>query len=67
MGNTGDCRNNGKAENRCSKGFFRIEARRAEADLRTFGCRNCKHVHKAGDPLKSNKARWLNSALKPPE
>jgi hypothetical protein len=45
-----------------------IEARRAEADLRTSGCRNCKHVHNvlAADPLKSDKTRWLN-ALKPPE
>jgi hypothetical protein len=36
----------------------RIEARRAAADLLTFGCRHCKNVHKA---------RWLNSALKPPK
>jgi len=47
----------------------RIEARRAGADLLTFGCRHCKKVHKAlaEDPLKSGKAGWLNSALKPPE
>jgi predicted Zn finger-like uncharacterized protein len=47
----------------------RIEARPAGADLRTFGCRHCKNVHKAlaDDPLKSDKAGWLNSALRPPE
>jgi hypothetical protein len=47
----------------------RIEARGAGADLLTFGCRRCKNVHKARaeDPLKSDKAGWLNSALKPPE
>jgi len=47
----------------------RIDARYTGADLRTFGCRNCKNVHKAlvEDPLKSDKARWLNSALRPPE
>jgi len=49
--------------------LVRIEARRAGADLRTFGCRNCKNVHKARaeDPLKSGKAGWQNSAFKPPE
>jgi hypothetical protein len=49
--------------------LVRIEASRAGADLRTFGCRHCKNVHRAlaEDPLKSDKARWLNSALKPPE
>jgi hypothetical protein len=49
--------------------LVRIETSPAGSDLRTFGCRNCKHVHKAlaEDPLKSDKARWLNSALKPPE
>jgi hypothetical protein len=49
--------------------LVRIEARPAGADLRTFGCRHCKNVHKARaeDPMKSDKARWLNSALKPPE
>jgi len=47
----------------------RIEARRAGADLLTFGCRHCKKVHKAlaEDPLKSGKAGWQNSAFKPPE
>ena len=47
----------------------RIEARRAGADLLTFGCRHCKNVHKprAKDPLKSDTARWLNGALKPLE
>jgi len=41
----------------------------AGADLLTFGCRHCKNVYKAQaeDPLKSDKAGWLNSALKPPE
>jgi hypothetical protein len=41
----------------------------AGADLRTFGCRHCKNVHKARaeNPLNSDTARWLNSALKPPE
>ena len=49
--------------------LVRIEASRACADLRTFGCRHRKNVHKAlaEDPMKSDKARWLNSALKPPE
>ena len=49
--------------------LVRIEARPAGADLRTFGCRHCKNVHKARaeDPMKSDKARSLNSALKPPE
>jgi predicted Zn finger-like uncharacterized protein len=48
---------------------IRIEASPAGADLRTFGCRHCKNVHKAlaEDPLKSDKARWLNSALKRPD
>ncbi len=46
----------------------RIEAKRAGADLLTFGSRHCKTLHKARaeDPLKSDKAGWLNSALKPP-
>ena len=41
----------------------------AGADLLTFGCGRCKNVHKAQaeDPLKSDKAGWPNSVLKPPE
>ena len=64
-------RSSGRAAPNCQTRMMlvRVEARRARADLRTFGCRQCKNVHKAlaEDPLKSDKARWLNSALKPPE
>jgi hypothetical protein len=37
--------------------------------LRRFECRKSKQVDNtlAEDPLKSIKAGWLNSALKPPE
>jgi hypothetical protein len=46
----------------------RIEHGAAHADLRTFECPRCEHVHKVlvEDPMISGNAGWQNSALKPP-
>jgi hypothetical protein len=39
-------------------------------EIRIFECPKCDHVHQekvASDPLKSDKARWAEGGLKPPE
>ena len=50
-------------------GTTRYQVRNSGVPLRV--CLSCKHVttaqRRADDPLKSDTARWLNSALKPPE
>ena len=41
-----------------------------DADLRTFECPKCEHVHQmvvVGDPMKSESAGWQYSRLNPPE
>ena len=47
----------------------RIELGPARADLRTFECLKCEHVHKVlvEDPMNSGNAGWQNSDLKPPK
>jgi hypothetical protein len=47
----------------------RIEPGPAHADLRTFECPKCEHVHKVlvEDPMNSGDAGWQNSDLKPPK
>jgi hypothetical protein len=38
------------------------------SDLRTFECPKCEHVHKTliEDPMKSDKAGWINGDLRAP-
>jgi hypothetical protein len=39
-------------------------------DVRTFECSKCEYIHiltVATDPMKSDKAGWVNGDLKPPE
>jgi hypothetical protein len=52
----------------CRMMLARIELGPAHADLRTFECPRCEHVHKTlvEDPMKSSKAGWTNSDLNPP-
>jgi hypothetical protein len=47
----------------------RIEHGPAVSDLLTFECPKCEHVQKVltEDQIKSEKAGWLNSELRPPE
>jgi hypothetical protein len=47
----------------------RIEPGPNGADLRTFECPKCEHLHKmlVEDPLKSSNTGWMAGELKPPE
>jgi len=46
----------------------RIELGHAHADLRTFECPACEHVHKVlvEDSMNSGNAGWQDGDLKPP-
>lgn len=56
-----------KCQNRMM--LARIEPGPNGADLRTFECPKCEHLHKmlVEDPLKSSNTGWMAGELKPPE
>ena len=49
--------------------LVRIQPGPAGLDYRTFECVKCDHTETviADDPMKSGKAGWLQSELKPPQ
>ena len=46
-----------------------IEPGPAHADMRTFECAKCEHVHQVlvEDPFRSANTGWMAGGLKPPE